>query len=289
MCYITIFTPTYNRAYCLENLYKSLLRQTKYDFEWLIVDDGSLDETEELCKWFMAEQKIPVSYIKTENGGKHRAINKGVVAARGDFFFIVDSDDYLIENAIERVWFYAEQIKDQNFFAGVCGFRMYPDGRKIGSKADFQVLDTNAVKIREKYHIKGDMAEIYKTEILRQYPFPEFENEKFVSEGLVWSRIAQKYQLRYFCEGIYICEYLDDGLTKSIRRHFRNSPKGTMLYYHEQLIQKRVLKTKVIAAINYWRYTINYKSKRTGQLAPVWWSYLFYPLGFFFYLKDIRS
>lgn len=284
---ITVFTPAYNRAYIIGKLYESLLSQTDRNFEWLIVDDGSTDGTEALCKSFIAEQKIPVYYIKTENGGKHRAINRGVKAARGDFFFIVDSDDYLPGNAIERVRFYTEQIKDDCAFAGVCGLRVYTDGRKVGGEADYQVLDTDAISIREKYHVKGDLAEIYKTEVMRQYPFPEFENEKFVSEELVWNRIARKYKLRYFYEGIYVCDYLADGLTKSIRRHFRNSPKGTMNLYHEQFISDRRWKTKIIAAINYWRYTINYKGKRKGKFAPVWWSYLFYLPGVLFYGLDI--
>lgn len=132
------------------------------------------------------------------------------------------------------------------------------------------------------------MAEVFKTEILKEYPFPEFDGEMFISEGIVWSRIAQKYNLRYFYEGIYICDYLEDGLTKSIRKHFCNSPKGTMLVYNEIMKQKRRLKTKIISAINYWRYTIRYRGGRKDEFAPVWWSYIFYPIGLFYYYRDSK-
>lgn len=286
MYMITVFTPTYNRGYIIKHLYDSLVLQNYKDFEWLVMDDGSTDDTEELFKSFIAEWKIKIHYSKVKNGGKHRAINKGLELARGNFFFIVDSDDYLPSNALERVSFFTKQIESEDAFAGVSGLRIYPDGRKVGGEAKYTILDTDSINIREKYKVKGDMAEVFKTEILKQYPFPEFEGEMFISEGIVWSRIAQKYKLRYFYEGIYICDYLEDGLTKSIRKHHRNSPKGTMLTYNQVMRQKRCLKTKVIAAINYWRYTIQYPHRRNGELAPIWWTYFFYPLGLFFYLKD---
>lgn len=288
MCMITVFTPTYNRGYIIKQLYESLIGQSYKDFEWLVVDDGSIDDTEEIFKTFIAEQKINIHYLKIENGGKHRAINKGLKLAQGNFFFIVDSDDYLPDNALERICFYTKQIESEKTFAGVCGLKIYPDGKKVGGEVNYKILDTDSISIREKYYVKGDMAEVFKTEILKEYPFPEFAGEKFISEGLVWSRIAEKYKLRYFYEGIYICNYLEDGLTKSIRKHHRNSPKGTMLFYNEMIRQKRNGLTKrLIAAINYWRYTIKYKGDRDGELTPIGWSYSCYPLGLLFYYIDI--
>lgn len=179
-----------------------------------------------------------------------------------------------------------EQIKYNDSFAGVCGLRVYPDFKVVTQNFNYVELNTDMVSIYEKFRVKGDMAEVFKTEILKLYPFPEFVGEKFISEGIVWNRIAQKYNLRYFNEPIYICDYLGDGLTKSIRKHHRNSPQGTMLLYNEMLRQKRSVKTYIIAAINYWRYTIKYPYKRKGVLAPIWWTYFFYPLGLFFYFKD---
>ena len=129
---ITVFTPTYNRGYIIKQLYDSLILQSYKDFEWLVIDDGSTDDTEELFKSFIAEQKLNIHYLKIENGGKHRAINKGVILAQGKYFFIVDSDDYLHNNALERIYFYTKQIEDDKTFAGVCGLKIYPNGRKVG-------------------------------------------------------------------------------------------------------------------------------------------------------------
>ena len=287
---LTIFTPTFNRAYIIKNLYDSLTAQTNKDFEWLIVDDGSSDNTEEIISSFALERKINIRYYKQKNGGKHRAINYGVPLAKGEFFFIVDSDDYLPNDSIETIRSYTNQIADDNRFAGVCGLRIYADGRKIGGESNYDIIDTDMISIREKYHVRGDMAEVFRTSILKEYPFPAFDGEKFISEGVVWSEIAQKYDLRFFYKGIYICDYLVDGLTKSIRVHHRNSPKGSMLTYNSTIRRSNTrIKTKIIAATNYWRYTINYKGNRDGELSPIWWTYLFYPLGYFFYKRDLCS
>lgn len=158
---ITVFTPTYNRGYIIKQLYDSLILQSYKDFEWLVIDDGSTDDTEELFKSFIAEQKLNIHYLKIENGGKHRAINKGVILAQGKYFFIVDSDDYLHNNALERIYFYTKQIEDDKTFAGVCGLKIYPNGRKVGGEANYKILDTDSISFREKYRVKGDMAEVF--------------------------------------------------------------------------------------------------------------------------------
>lgn len=285
---ITVFTPTYNRAYTLSNLYKSLCAQTQKDFEWLVVDDGSFDNTSDLIAGFQKEKIINIKYYKVENGGKHRAINYGVRMASGEAFFIVDSDDILPKDAITTIETYFRNIQDKNDIAGVSGFRMTPNGRKIGG-GNYPQIYTDSISIREKYHVKGDMAEVFKTAVLREYPFPSFEGEKFITEEAVWSQIAQKYKLRYFYKGIYCCEYLADGLTKNIRKQHRNSPLGTMYAYRLFMKQRRCLRTKVISAINYWRYTWNYKKTRPSDLRPPFWAYAFYPLGIVFYYIDIRK
>lgn len=288
---LTIFTPTYDREHTLSRLYQSLRKQTDKDFEWIVVDDGSIDNTEILIQKFVQAGDIPIIYKKQVNGGKHRAINTALAEAHGDFFFIVDSDDYLPNNAVKIVNNYVSQIRKMSNIAGVCGFRAFPDGRVIAGNGIQHCIDMNSITIRERLKISGDMAEVYRTEILRHYPFPEFENEKFISEAVVWNRIAHKYMLRFFPEVIYMCEYQPDGLTRSIRKHHRNSPKGTMLYFNE--IMKSPLfgcVSKIKAAINYWRYTIHVSNaERINDLKPVWWSFLFIPTAYYFLLKDLKE
>lgn len=255
---ITIFTPTYNRAYILPKLFESLLHQTCYDFEWLIVDDGSTDETNlfiEKIKYHVAANSyFTFRYIKQENGGKHRAINRGLREAKGELFFIVDSDDWLKKDTVEWIVNTFDGIKDDKRFAGLSGIRITPDGIRIGGGTDFGTIDANAIEIREKYFVRGDLAEIYKTAILRQYPFPEFEGERFCPEALIWNRIAQKYKIRYVYKGIYVCDYLPDGLTAKITQIRYRSPQASMMYYSELFSFEKTFKLKLHAAINFWRF-----------------------------------
>lgn len=131
------------------------------------------------------------------------------------------------------------------------------------------------------------MAEAWKTKVLSLYPFPEFPGEMFLTEAVVWNRMAKKYKLRYFNKAIYTCEYLQDGLTSHIRRHHRNSPQGTMLFYSELVRDKRFSwVSRMKAAANYWRYTMSYKGRRNHM--PLW-AFLLLPIGFMAYRHDLRK
>ena len=287
---ITIFTPSYNRAYIIKNLYDSLQNQTAKDFEWLIVDDGSTDNTEELIRSFIHEKKIDIRYIKQENGGKHRAINRGVKEAKGELFFIVDSDDILPADAIEKIFCYSEAILNSNDFAGVCGLRSYFSGNVIGGEKEYEILDCSSLDFRLKHKIKGDMAEVFKTDILKQYPFPEIVGERFCPEALVWNRVALKYKLRYFNEKIYFCDYLADGLTAKIVKIRMNSPEASKIYYSELYAQSIPFIQKLKTVINYWRFACCSQVpfiKKVKQIGA--FSLFVYPLGLIFHLKDLRS
>lgn len=282
---ITVFTSTYNRAKLLSRLYRSLISQVYQNFEWLIVDDGSTDQTRDLVSLWQAEGKVSIRYVKQAHGGKHRAINKGVQIAKGEWFFIVDSDDYLPADSLMWVCKYANQVRDCQIFAGVVGNRSFLNGKKR-DKFTYEVLDIDSVSFREKLHMKGDMAEVFKTEVLRKYPFPEFAGENFLTEAMVYNQIARKYKLRYFNQNIYICDYLEDGLSMNIRRHHRNSPKGTMLFYSSSMRDNRFgLFHHIKDAINYWRYTWNHKGAR---ILPPWWAWFFYPFGIVVCCYDMR-
>ena len=155
---ITVFTPTYNRAYLIGELYESLCNQSCKDFEWLVVDDGSTDDTEVLINSFIAENKINIYYAKQPNGGKHRAINRGVRLAKGELFFIVDSDDQLPCESIQSVLTYYLQIKNDMSFAGVCGLKYFFSGKRIGGEVSFSVIDCSFVEFRTVHKVKGDLA-----------------------------------------------------------------------------------------------------------------------------------
>lgn len=229
--FCTVFTPAYNRAYTLGKLYESLKKQTCNDFEWLVVDDGSKDETEKLFnKWTKEKNNFNINYIKVENGGKQRAINKGVKLAKGKMFFIVDSDDYLLENAIEKIVKYEKTISGKNKYAGLSFLRKYSNGNIIGKNLKKEYIDCLNSE-RNFYNLQGDKAEVYYKDILKRYPFPEIAGEKFVSENVVWNRISKDgYKIRWYNESIYVCDYLEDGLTSKGNKLYENNPKGYLIY-----------------------------------------------------------
>lgn len=233
---ITVFTPTYNRAYIIEQLYKSLQAQSYLDFEWLVIDDGSSDNTEELFKqWMQRNNAFSIRYYKVENGGKHRAINKATELAKGELFFIVDSDDYITENALERIVFWERSLGNQKDFCGISGNKGKDIEHIHGTTFDGSYLDATSLE-RNKCNITGDKAEVFYTQLLRKYKFDEIEGEKFITEATVWDRMAYDgYKIRWFNETIYICSYLEDGLTRNVKDIFSKNPIGTANYFKQQI------------------------------------------------------
>lgn len=227
---ITVFTPTFNRGYIIENLYKSLQRQSYKNFQWIVIDDGSEDDTEKLFeKWTNEDNLFDITYKKVKNGGKHRAINRAIEIAEGELFFIVDSDDYLTDYALEKVIKWEATIKNKNEFAGVAGVKGYSINSRVGNTFKGEYIDATSLE-RNKNNITGDKAEVFYLDILKKYKFPEFEGEKFVTEKVVWNQIAYDgYKIRWFNEIIYICDYLEDGLTKSMSRIELENPKALAL------------------------------------------------------------
>lgn len=252
---ITIITPTYNRIHTLKRLYLSLYNQDNYDFEWLIVDDGSTDQTKTYIE-SLANNKFIIKYHYKDNGGKHRAINYGIKHADGEWILILDSDDFLTTDAISIIKEQTTKIESDNRYCGVTGLRLDLNHNIIGSKCNYETLDTDNISFRTKYKIVGDKAEVYRTSILKEYPFPEFNDEKFCTEAIVWNRIANKYITRYINKGFYICEYQDDGLTSKYWELMDKNPKSSMLYYKELVLYKQTpFKYKII---NY-SYYIHFK------------------------------
>ena len=286
---ITILTPTFNRAHLLPRLFESLTHQTDFNFEWLVMDDGSTDGTSDLFagKTFLSAP-FPIRYYRQENGGKHRALNAGVKQAKGDFIFIADSDDWLLPQSVAIVGQHASAIADDNIFAGVAGLDVFDDERIVGTGLPQDIIDCNAMDIRYRYHVDGDLKEVFKTTVLQEFPFPEIQDEKFCPEQLVWFRIAQKYKLRYFNTPIYVAEYQPNGITASIIRVRMLAPQATCMMYAEMLAYKIPFKEKIKAAINFWRFKSCAPSRvMITALKGGWrWCYL---MGMLLHWRDKRQ
>lgn len=221
---ITIITPTYNREKKLTKAYKSLVKQTNKNFEWLVVDDGSTDNTKDLINKFKKEKKIKIRYIYKENGGKHTALNVGTQKAKGELLLILDSDDYLDVKAVELVEKYWDKYKSDPKICGITFIKKI--GNPIVKDKPFDECISNMNDFKYNNNNLADMCEVMRVDILKKYPYPVFEGERFLSEVIVTGEIAKKYNLAYVPEVIYYAEYLEDGLTKNWFKLVVNNPMG---------------------------------------------------------------
>lgn len=286
--FITILTPTYNRASLLPRLFDSLLRQTNKDFEWIVVDDGSTDDTREVVANLKEKcgGAFPMGYVYKANGGKHMAINIGAERARGELLFIADSDDLLTDDALETVANSWHDISDDKSFAGIAGLDITMDTREvIGSGLPQEHIDCNAIDIRYRHHVTGDMKEVFRTEVLREFPFPEFAGERFCPEQLVWFRMARRYRLRYINKPIYIADYQPDGITAGITRARMRNPSASMLTYAELTECPVPFLVKVKAAINFWRFWHCRTATSVVPRVALRWHWL-RPLGWMMHVRD---
>lgn len=255
---ITVFTTTYNRAYVLPNLYQSLLRQQTTDFEWLLIDDGSNDDTAELVADWIADAPFAIHYFKTENGGKPRAINKAVELAKTPYLFIIDSDDYLTDDIIS---FFLSELEDfvrKPELVGLGIMRGTNPHKPLGSPrfGDQDFIDAPQLE-RKKYGLNFDCNELYKIEILKQFPFRVWEGELFSPEEIVlYEMDLHGYKVRWFNKVGVISKYLEDGLTVNSFRLLKKNPMGYAMAFNHQLKYKKTFKERFTSAYLMICYTL---------------------------------
>lgn len=233
---LTIHTATYNRAYILGNAFQSLCMQTCKDFEWIITDDGSTDNTAALVEQWIKEADFPIIYNKLNHVGIPRALNSGINRASTSWFMMLDSDDYIKPETVEKVIGWLEEIKDNTHYAGIGFARCYPDGRYM--KDQIPIIGENGYTDcthidRKKYRMDMDMCEVHRTELMKKYPFQYWPTEKYAPEQLNFYEIALAgYLMRWRAEKLYICEYLPDGQTKDDKL-VKNNPMGFAMMYNQ--------------------------------------------------------
>ena len=251
---LTIFTATYNRGHLIKRIYDSLMRQSNYDFEWLVIDDGSTDNTELIFKDFLSRTPpFSIKYYKQENRGLIRSLNKGIELASGQFFVKLDSDDYVVDNFIENVISWIDNIKGISDIYAVGGLKVKPDGSplkgvwpKIPLNGFVDVSDLD----RPLYDLDADMTEAWSLDVLRKYPFPVWEDEKFAPEQLVLFDIAMDgYKIRWHSVPLTICEYQEGGLTLGAKKLVAKNPMGYAMMYNQNLLRFKGFKAKCYNAI----------------------------------------
>ena len=227
MKYVTVVTPTYNRANCLPNVYRCLLNQTFKEFEWLIIDDGSTDETEKIVSKMILENKIPIVYKKKKNGGKHTALNYCYQFVETDYLVILDSDDELLPNALQDFHDTWEQIEDKDRYWCISARCIDSQTNKfVGNPYCNNINALSGYKKRRAIaRAYGEKCTFRKTNVLAANPFPIFETTKFVSEDMIWSKIHKQYD--QYCINNVVRIYhteMSDGLSKgnmhSTQRHY---------------------------------------------------------------------
>jgi glycosyltransferase involved in cell wall biosynthesis len=248
----TVLTATYNRACTLSATYQSLCSQTFRDFEWVIIDDGSTDGTRELISSW--KPFFPIRYTWKPNGGKHTAINIGVQQAAGEFIAILDSDDRLVSNTLERLDYHWRRIPDPKRFSNLAGLCCAEDGSVLGGNLSQDYVDV--FKLGDALVQLGgaDRWGIFRADVLKKFRYPEFKNERFVLEGVVWNRILRKYAVRYFNEPLLIASYAPDGLGRQGDLRF-SSPKGAVVYHMELAFSPVPVRNRLKSAINALRFS----------------------------------
>lgn len=261
---VTIFTPTYNRADSIGKVYDSLCKQTNKDFEWLLINDGSTDNTESVVSdiIYRHDNSFPIRYISKNNEGLMKTINQATDLSDGEFFCRLDSDDYALPNLVQLIVENAHYIRDKSDLCSITFLSQKEDGNINGKNPFLQPTRSNFTEYRDKYNATGDRSEVMKTKIIRKFKFPEFDNEKFCPEGLVWNRIAMEYDAIYIPKPIYVKSDNDDSITSKIYYHLKNNCKGTTLYYYEILINNKLsLRYRILNSIKYYRYAFFAKTK----------------------------
>ncbi len=241
---ITILTATYNRAHTLPRLFESLCAQTCMDFEWIIVDDGSTDNTLDLLRTYSEQASFNLNIICQQNSGKHVALNSGVVQASTPWTYIVDSDDAVVPTAVDTIC--AALSEQDRTTVGLCYRKAYFDMRLVGR--DIKTGDAPLIMSPTEagHFFKGDLAYVFKTQIFIKYQFPVYPNEKFVPELYIWNKISDEGSVKFYGEKIlYLCDYLEDGYSKNFSSNLRKNPNGFFLFYWSQIGRERNLIFKV--------------------------------------------
>lgn len=250
--FLTIITPVYNRASLLKNCFDSLCRQTDRDFEWIIVDDGSTDGSADTAEAF-DDALFPIRVIRKENGGKHTAINAAIPHIRGEYVLFLDSDDTLTPDAAAQVRKAWTQYFDDPSIGVLIFLRGTPAGVPFCTVAEYGV-PVDLLRCRRSRRISTDCCEVLRSELLRQYPFPEFSGERFLAECALWNRIARSHKCIYMDQIIYLCSFLEDGLTQAGRRLRISCPLGGMFTSELRIHTNNTLPQRVKYAMLYCCY-----------------------------------
>ena len=283
----TIFTPAYNRADKLQQIYDSLKNQLSTECEWLIIDDGSKDETDKTVDEFLKKTSMNIRYIKKDNGGKHTAHNLAVDIARGKYFMCLDSDDYLVDGIIGKL---LEELKKLNGEEGIIAYKSDQNNKLLSNAFPNTEYVLNTYELASKYKCLGEFVFVYPTQLLKKNKFPVFDGERFITECVLYDRLYNPMKL--FAEIVEICEYQPDGLSNNLNEIMKKNPAGYCLYFMQRIDMQKSIMRRIMTIGKYHYFCKlagNKKSGYTGKYKAL--VILFKPLGAIcsLYYKKLRG
>ena len=310
MALLTIFTPAYNRAHTIGRTYESMCRQTCHDFEWLIVDDGSTDDTRQLVRSWLEEstlhedvnemigksknaQWLAIHYIYQQNQGMHGAHNTAYEHITTELNTCIDSDDYATDDAVEKIanfWNGLPQ-KKREAYAGIIALDIDDANRRVIGDSFPAGLSATTLTGYYENGGRGDKKLIYRTEIIKKTPpYPLFEGEHYVGLNYKYMLVDQHHEMLVLNEPVCVVEYQTDGSSSSMYRQYWNNPKGWAFHRKEEMKLTHSFKRKVILNIHYVSSSIICGNGKFVKESPCkWLTLLCAPLGCLLYWKVKHS
>ena len=255
---IDVFTPTYNRAYCLGNVYDGLVKQTYQNFTWVLIDDGSSDNTQELVKGFIDEGKIDIIYYRQSNQGRFSAFNTAKQFLKHELVVTVDSDDYLLSDGLKKIYQSWEKLGDnKKYYSGIIAHFETQNGKMLGTEFPDGINSERIYVLYDKYGLKGDKYLCFRNDLLQKYEYPLYNGEKFGGDELVFNWINDEYPMWILREIVAHRDYMPDSITNNLLKNHLLSSNGMADHYNEQIRVERCNKKNIIKhCIGYIGYSV---------------------------------
>lgn len=287
---LTIFTPTFNRAYCLDKCYQSLVNQTSRDFVWLIIDDGSTDQTRDLVNHWIAEKRIEIHYHWQENQGMHGAHNTAYERIKTELNVCIDSDDYMPQDAVEKIVIFWKKYGNSQI-SGIIGLDAFNNNKVIGTKIPEHLKSSTLFDLYYKHGVIGDKKLVYRTDLTKEFPYPIFNNEKYVGLAYKYYMLDKQYEMLLLNEVLCCVEYLPDGSSNNMFNQYRKNPKGFAFYRKELMkLPFTSISFKFRQAIHYVSSSLMVNNRRFLKETPIKsLTFLAIPFGILLYFYISKS
>lgn len=286
---LTVFTPAYNRAHTIERCYKSLTRQTSKDFKWVIVDDGSTDNTRELVEGWIKEGVVPIEYYYKKNGGMHTAHNEAYRHIDTELAVCIDSDDYMTDDGVELIISRWRKYGEERF-AGMIGLDIFEDGYVVGTCFPKGLTECKTYELARRYGVVCDKKYVYRPAVIKKYlPYPEIEGERYGTVNWLYQVIDHDYDMLCSNDRYCVVEYQPEGLSVNTFNQLKQSPKTRAIECNYHMKYQRYFMDRFKKAIQYVVCAMLSKNKWfISETSSKCLTVLAIPFGvfYYFYLKN---